>query len=561
MGAGPDFTCGVASLASGASTTFSVTYTVPASTPAGSQTNTAVVSSPVPDPTPGNNTAADTNTVTTSANLSVTKSDGVTSVVAGASTVRTFTLTIANAAGSSDATGVSLADTWPAGYLRGTITPSAGTCVDSGVGQGFTCSFGTITPGTNRTVSVTYTVPASTPAGSQTNTAVVSSPVPDPTPGNNTASDTNTVTTSANLSVTKTDSPDPVAAGADLTWTITAANAGPSDAQSVGLTDTLPAGTTFVSLTSPGGLELLDPGRRRHGHGVLHHRHPGLGGQRPLHPRRQRRLGRDPGLDDQQHGHGRLIDVRSQRRQQQRHRDHDGHRGQPRAHEDRRGRERRRRGQHRPHVHAHDQQRRSHDGHERQPGRHLAGRYLRGSLPAGCANVGAGPDFTCGVAGLASGASTTFSVTYTVPASTPAGSQTNTAVVFSPVPDPTPGNNTAADTNTVTTSANLSVTKSDGATTVVAGTNLTYSLTVANAGPSEAQSFSLVDAVPTGTMFVSLTAPAGYTCTTPAVGGTGTATCTRPILPVGLGGAFTLVVNVGSGVAAGSTITNKATVA
>ena len=120
VGAGPDFTCGVASLASGASTTFSVTYTVPASTPAGSQTNTAVVSSPVPDPTPGNNTAADTNTVTTSANLSVTKSDGVTSVVAGASTVRTFTLTIANAAGSSDATGVGLADTWPAGYLRGT---------------------------------------------------------------------------------------------------------------------------------------------------------------------------------------------------------------------------------------------------------------------------------------------------------------------------------------------------------------------------------------------------------------------------------------------------------
>jgi len=53
--------------------------------------------------------------------------------------------------------------------------------------------------------------------------------------------------TPADLSITKTDFPDPVGAGGLLTYTITANNAGPSDAQDVVVTDTLPAGVTVVS--------------------------------------------------------------------------------------------------------------------------------------------------------------------------------------------------------------------------------------------------------------------------------------------------------------------------
>ncbi len=50
--------------------------------------------------------------------------------------------------------------------------------------------------------------------------------------------------TSADLSVTKTDSPDPVTAGTDLTYTITATNNGPSNSGGdVTVTDPLPAGT------------------------------------------------------------------------------------------------------------------------------------------------------------------------------------------------------------------------------------------------------------------------------------------------------------------------------
>ena len=54
-------------------------------------------------------------------------------------------------------------------------------------------------------------------------------------------------TGSADLSLTKTDSPDPVAAGGALTYTIKVANAGPDAATGVVVTDDLPKGVSFVS--------------------------------------------------------------------------------------------------------------------------------------------------------------------------------------------------------------------------------------------------------------------------------------------------------------------------
>jgi hypothetical protein len=53
----------------------------------------------------------------------------------------------------------------------------------------------------------------------------------------------------ADLSITKTDSPDPVTPSGTLTYTITVHNGGPDDASAVKVVDTLPAGTTFVSAT------------------------------------------------------------------------------------------------------------------------------------------------------------------------------------------------------------------------------------------------------------------------------------------------------------------------
>src|SRR5262249_35207693 len=51
-------------------------------------------------------------------------------------------------------------------------------------------------------------------------------------------------------------------------------------------------------------------------------------------------------------------------------------------------------------------------------------------------------------------------------------------------------------------STDLTVTKS-GPSTVTAGTTITYTVTLTNAGPSDAQAVQMTDAVPTGTTFVS----------------------------------------------------------
>src|SRR2546426_12156373 len=61
-----------------------------------------------------------------------------------------------------------------------------------------------------------------------------------------------TVTGSADLSITKTDNPDPVNAGATLTYTVTVTNSGPSTAANVQVTDNLPAGGTFQNASGTG---------------------------------------------------------------------------------------------------------------------------------------------------------------------------------------------------------------------------------------------------------------------------------------------------------------------
>src|SRR5207249_3766763 len=66
---------------------------------------------------------------------------------------------------------------------------------------------------------------------------------------NNSQTTTTAVNALADVSVTKSDSPDPVIVGSNLSFTITVNNAGPSNAATVVLTDAIPANTTFVSMT------------------------------------------------------------------------------------------------------------------------------------------------------------------------------------------------------------------------------------------------------------------------------------------------------------------------
>jgi len=237
-------TCTSSGLTPGATDTYTVVVQISSGfADGGTLTNTAAITTnPTTDPDHTNDSSTSTTTVTRKADLSVTKTDGVTSVTAGDGVTRTYTITVTNN-GPSDASGVTLSDMWPAGFNRGTITGA--TCSGS---PSFTCNLGTIATGGTATVSVSYTVPSST-TGDQTNKATVASDTSDTTPSNNSATDTDTVSTAADLSITKASSAASVVAGdpAGFDYTFTVHNAGPSDNGGYHVTDTLPTGVTFVS--------------------------------------------------------------------------------------------------------------------------------------------------------------------------------------------------------------------------------------------------------------------------------------------------------------------------
>ena len=96
---------------------------------------------------------------------------------------------------------------------------------------------------------------------------------------------------------------------------------------------------------------------------------------------------------------------------------------------------------------------------------------------------------------------------------------------------------------------------------VAPGGSLLYSITVTNNGSDPATGVTLSDILPAGTTFQSLSAPSGWTTTTPAVGATGTASATIASLAAGGSASFSLVVQVDPSAANGSSIEDTASVA
>jgi uncharacterized repeat protein (TIGR01451 family) len=166
--------------------TLTFTFTVDVDPSAsGSLTNTATVTPPagLTDPTPGNNSATDSDTIPT-ADLQVTKTDGVTSVVPG--NVDTYTIVVTNN-GPDTVTSVTLTDTIPAALSNANFAPSVGTYdVGTGVWSGLNLASGdsvsmtlsaTINPSATGTLSNTVTV--APPAGTtDTNAATTAPPTP-----------------------------------------------------------------------------------------------------------------------------------------------------------------------------------------------------------------------------------------------------------------------------------------------------------------------------------------------------------------------------------------------
>jgi len=219
----------------------SVTYTAPCTIAAGatgSLINTATVAGAAGDPNPANDSATDTDALAPAADLAITKTDGVTTVTPGGST--TYTIAASNPGPSS--TTATVADTFPASLT------CTWTCAGAGGGTCTPAGAGNISDAANLPAggSVTYTASCAISAaasGSLSNTATVTGAATDPVPDNNSATDTDGASASADLAITKTDGVPTYIPGGVTTYTITASNAGPSNTTAT-VSDSFPGSLT-----------------------------------------------------------------------------------------------------------------------------------------------------------------------------------------------------------------------------------------------------------------------------------------------------------------------------
>ena len=186
--------------------------------------------------------------VETRAYLSMTKTVSPDPVVAGENV--TWTLVVANA-GPSNAQNVVISDELPANVTFVSAEATAGSCEQ--VAGVVTCTVDELAAAGSVTITIVAAVAPSFAAGPLANTATVTSDTPDPDSSNDSDTATSTVETSADISITKSVTPDPVVAGEDVMWTITVANAGPSDATEVTVLDALPAGIANTSMSATMG--------------------------------------------------------------------------------------------------------------------------------------------------------------------------------------------------------------------------------------------------------------------------------------------------------------------
>ncbi|HMZ20120.1 MAG TPA: DUF11 domain-containing protein, partial [Blastocatellia bacterium] len=231
------------------------------------------------DPVAANSTnVCDTVPIIFSADLSGTKTDTPDPVIAGNNL--TYVIT-ANNAGPSAAFNLSITDQLPTGtvFVSAVASPGAtlvtpavnanGTVVATWDAAGGTAN-GLTGPGVVRTLTIVVRVcpdfqqirnlsDAEMCVPNLNNRGVIASQTPDPNPANNNADSVTTVQAQSDLSISKSVSPNPVqysttGGPSNVTYTITFANAGPSNANGVTITDVLPKGFTVApganSLTS-----------------------------------------------------------------------------------------------------------------------------------------------------------------------------------------------------------------------------------------------------------------------------------------------------------------------
>lgn len=216
--------------------------------------NTATVTGTTTDPDPGNNTDTVTTTPGTSADLEIAKhSEGNTLADPWANgEAHSYLLTVTNHGPSVAQAPVKITDTLPTGMTYTGFESVDGTwsCASTTL---VTCTLtGTLAPGATVKVRVKIQIGAAT-AGPYENTAHVSSTTTDPVPANNDDTDRTDTVDRTDFSLSKSHPSGPVHAGEQLTFSLVATNHGPTKATATtSVTDTLPAGMTFVSGSETG---------------------------------------------------------------------------------------------------------------------------------------------------------------------------------------------------------------------------------------------------------------------------------------------------------------------
>jgi uncharacterized repeat protein (TIGR01451 family) len=203
-------------------------------------TDQVSVSSDRTDRNPADNVA--------SASVTVAQADLAVAKWASAGVVATgrdlhYTLRVTNQ-GPTRAEDIHVVDTLPDGIRVYSTRISSGGC--NQVGGAVECFVASLDAGQSVDITISATVRAV--SGVLTNQVAVEAATPDPDSSNNSAS-VSTRVAEADLSISKTDSADPASPGSALSYTLTVTNLGPDAAPEVLVTDTLPAGVSFVSVS------------------------------------------------------------------------------------------------------------------------------------------------------------------------------------------------------------------------------------------------------------------------------------------------------------------------
>jgi uncharacterized repeat protein (TIGR01451 family) len=225
----------------------------------GGRTNTAsAISNATGDPVLGNNSASINYAVEARADVTVAKAASPSPAIAGQDVTYVITATnIAN--GLSAADNVTVTDTLPSNLVFVSASPSSGSCSatpalnsTTSIGNNqVVCNLGTINNGAQSTLSIVVRPRTSTRGTSLGNGVIISTTTAGDVAGNNSATINTTVQAPVlDVLVNNDDSADPVAVGDNMTYLLSVTNNGPSAAENVVITDTLPnARLSYQSFT------------------------------------------------------------------------------------------------------------------------------------------------------------------------------------------------------------------------------------------------------------------------------------------------------------------------